>query len=120
MLRFEYITDDAVNKNGLALDDIEVPEIGFLDDAEEEGGWEARGFFRTDNLLAQEFIVQVLEFHPKGTTAVRDLTLDIQQKGQLRVCCFGKDLERAVVVVAALAPATTEPARFQLSVKMER
>ncbi len=33
-LRFEYITDDAVYLDGLLLDDIAIPEIGFMDDGE--------------------------------------------------------------------------------------
>ena len=120
LLRFEYITDEAVNSDGLALDDIEIPEIGFRDDAESDGGWAARGFFHTDNLVAQDFVVQVLEQRSGGATTVRDLPLDVQYKGKAQLCCFDKDLERAVVIVAALAPATTEPAAFELSVKTGR
>ncbi|MBI2886346.1 MAG: immune inhibitor A [Chloroflexi bacterium] len=118
LVRFEYITDEGVNANGLALDDIEVPELGFRDDASEDRGWEAWGFLRTDNRVPQEFLVQLLEVRPDGSLAARDLPLDGQQRGQARVCCFGQELERAVVVVAAMAPATTEPAPFQLAVQV--
>ena len=120
LLRFEYITDEAVNSDGLALDDIEIPEVGFRDDAESENGWMARGFFHTDNLVAQDFIVQVLEQRSGGATTVRDIPLDGPFKGNAQLCCFGQDLERAEVIVAALAPATTAPAAFELSVKTGR
>ena len=34
LIRFEYITDDAVTQPGMLIDDISIPEIGFSDDAE--------------------------------------------------------------------------------------
>ena len=117
LVRFEYITDEAVNNNGLALDDVEVPELNFLDDAEQDRGWDAHGFFRTDNLAPEDFVVQLVEQHQDGSITVNDLTLDEQQRGQTQVCCFGSDLDRVVVIVAAMAPATTEQASFQLDVQ---
>ena len=42
LLRFEMVTDDAVNQPGLLLDNIAIPEIGYQDDGETgAGGWEA-------------------------------------------------------------------------------
>ena len=43
LLRFEYITDEGVNLDGFAIDDIEIPELGFFDDAEDDGRWQAEG-----------------------------------------------------------------------------
>ena len=40
LVRFEYVTDDAVNGRGLCLDDFAIDEIGWADDAESDGGWE--------------------------------------------------------------------------------
>ncbi len=117
LVRFEYITDDAVNRDGLALDDIEVPEISFRDDAENVNGWDAQGFYLTDNVLPQDFIVQVIEQQKDGSTKVNDLPLGADHKGALRVCCFTQGLQRAIAVVAALAPATTQPATFEMAVK---
>ena len=67
MIRFEYVTDDAVNRAGLCVDDLSVPELGYADDAEtERGGWEAKGFVRSSNVLRQQFLLQVIEFGPTG------------------------------------------------------
>jgi hypothetical protein len=42
-LRFEYVTDMAVNGDGFLLDDISIPAIGYSTDFEtDDGGWRAR------------------------------------------------------------------------------
>src|SRR3989304_2610418 len=43
LLRFEHVTDGALNKGGFAVDDIEVAEIGYRDNAEADRGWGAEG-----------------------------------------------------------------------------
>ena len=60
LLRFEYVTDDAVHLDGFVVDDVSVPEVGFLDDAEGPAGWDAAGFVRFDNVLPQEYLVQLV------------------------------------------------------------
>ena len=67
LLRFEMVTDDAVNQPGLLIDNIGIPEIGYQDDGETgAGGWEAVGWMLTDNSLAQRWLVQLLEDRPVG------------------------------------------------------
>ena len=117
LVRFEYITDDAVNTDGFAIDDIEVPEIGFHDANEQDSGWTAQGFYRTDNLLPQEFLIQVVEQTPNGTAVLNDMELDANHQSELRVCCFGQELAKATVIVAAIAPATTQQAHFKMGVR---
>ena len=46
-LRFEYLTDAAVNGEGFYLDDIAIPEIDYFTDFEQDtGGWQGAGFVR--------------------------------------------------------------------------
>ena len=60
-LRFEYITDTAVNGEGMLIDDIAVPEVGYFSDLEDgDGGWTAEGFARVTNLLPQTFQVALI------------------------------------------------------------
>ena len=66
LIRFEYVTDDAVNGRGLCLDDFVLAEIGWTDDAESDGGWEANGFARLNNLVPEEFLVQIVRKGPGG------------------------------------------------------
>lgn len=55
-LRFEYVTDGAVNGEGMLLDDISIPEVGYFSDFENDsGGWEADGWARIENILPQTF-----------------------------------------------------------------
>ncbi len=115
LLRFEYITDDAYNTPSFALDDVAIPEINFSDNAENGfNGWEAKGFIRTDNVLPQRYIVQVVEVG--GTTRVSRIKLDDQNRGSFTISGFGKDVSRAELIVNAFAPVTTEQTQFQYSV----
>ena len=44
-LRFEYVTDAAVNGEGFMLDDVSIPAIDYFTDFEsDDGGWESEGW----------------------------------------------------------------------------
>ena len=116
MLRFEYITDDAVYLDGFLIDDIAIPETGFLDDAERSLGWQADGFLRTDNRLAQDYVVQVIVERSDGRISVRDMDLDAGRNGQLLIEGFGSVVEHAVVVVSPVTRGTHQPAPYSLRV----
>ena len=61
-VRFEYITDAAVNGEGFLVDDISVPAIGYFTDFEsDDGGWESNGFIRTQNELPQTFRISLFD-----------------------------------------------------------
>jgi len=106
LLRFEYITDDAVNRPGFVVDDVAIPEIGYASDLEEDGdGWEPAGFIRHANVLPQRWLVQLVLFGPE--TTVQRLELDESQAGEWTIALDGRT-ERAVIAVSGLAPVTTE------------
>jgi len=114
LIRFEYVTDDAYNDPGFCVDDISIPELGYSYDAETNDGWEAQGFIRSNNILPQEWIVQVIEFGPE--TVVREMQLSHTQEGTLVIEGHGDEVDRAVLVISALAPSTTEIASYEYSV----
>lgn len=116
LLRFEYITDDAVNHVGFCVDDIAIPELDYFDEAESDEQWIAEGFIRTNNILPQRFVVQLIELGPD--IRVRRMELDEAQTGRLAVEGLGKGVERAVLVVSGLAPVTTEPASYEYSIEL--
>jgi immune inhibitor A len=93
LLRFEYITDEGVNLDGWAIDDIAIPELAFLDDAEEDRRWQAQGFQR---LRAP---------------------LDAANQGEVRLSGFGSTLDKAVIVVAAASDGTRQAAPYRYSVR---
>jgi hypothetical protein len=52
LIRFEVVTDEAVNHPGFCLDGVSIPELGYRDDAEAgTDGWQAEGWVRvTDHI----------------------------------------------------------------------
>jgi hypothetical protein len=110
-LRFQYVTDDAINGAGLCLRQISVPEAPRWDRGQ---GWQAEGFIHTDNRVRQDYIVQVIQVG-EGNRVV-ELPLDGANAGEL-VILNPKELRRLVVAVAALAPKTRQLAPYTLTVE---
>ena len=115
LLRFEYITDDAVNHPGLCVDDIAIPELGYRDNVEEDTGWKAAGFARTDNRLDQRFAVQIIEL--TDPPRVRWMPLDGEQQGEILIQGLGREIEKAVLAVSGLTPVTMETAVYTYTVE---
>ena len=115
LLRFHYVTDEAINGTGVCFDDISVPEIGFHDgvDAGVVSGWQSEGFVKIDNRVPQRYLVQVIQVGVD--TQVREIVLDEENQGELLIKGL-EDLDQVVVVVAALAPKTMQEAAYTLSV----
>jgi immune inhibitor A len=60
-LQFEYISDGGISKNGFAVDNLSIPQIGYLEDFENgDGGWIGSGFSRIQNALPQTFLVTLI------------------------------------------------------------
>ncbi|RLC90970.1 MAG: hypothetical protein DRI79_04100 [Chloroflexi bacterium] len=114
LIRFEYITDDAVNRPGFVLDDIAIPEIGYFGDFEEdEDGWEPAGFIRHVNVLPQHWLVQLILFGPE--TTVQRLELNEDRTGEW-VIPLDSTTDRAVITISGLAPVTTEMASYHYEI----
>jgi immune inhibitor A len=114
-VRFEYVTDAALDYPSLMLDDISIPEINDSCDVEKDAcGWQAEGFARIDNLLPQTFIVQVIQVSG-GQTTVTPVTLDANNQGQLPLNL--KQDDQAILVVSGATPFTTEPASYEYQIK---
>lgn len=103
LLRFDYITDDAVDFEGMALDDFALPEIGYFHDAElNDGGWQAEGFVRMANRLPTRTLVQVLA---KGKVQARHI---LERDQTLTLEVQGGD----VIALSGLREFTTERSRI--------
>ena len=112
MLRFQHITDDAINGSGICFRDISIPEAGLINLVD---GWRSQGFVLTDNRIKQSYIVQVIEIGAGGNR-VRLMALDETNSGEI-VVTAPQSLERLVVAVGALAPKTREEASYTLVVE---
>jgi hypothetical protein len=119
-VRFEYVTDEAYNTSGWAIDDISIPELGYDTDAEtDDAGWQGAGFVRLANAIPQQWYVAAIEYGPAGPT-VQAVTLDANQQGTLEIPGLGSTTSRAIIVVAALAPTTTEAGTYTLKVRRKQ
>ena len=117
LIRFEYITDAAVYEDGFVIDDIAIPELDFVDDAEGDGGWDARGFERIDNVVPVDYLVLVIERRRDGTDIVRRMEIDEDGLGTIALSGVGDTVQEAVVVVSPLARNTHQLSQFTLRVR---
>jgi hypothetical protein len=56
LLRFEYVSLPGRENNGFAIDNVAIPEIGYID----EGGWTLNGWSAMTNALPQQWLVQAV------------------------------------------------------------
>lgn len=108
---FDVINDLAVNRPALALDDVEVPEINYRTDFEQDdGGWQPAGWIRTNNFVPQKYIVQLVSFGQGGQIEVSRLPVNEDNTARWDIPL--SQLEKAIVVVSPMASKTTEVARY--------
>lgn len=113
-IRFEYVTDAAVNGEGFLLDDVRVDAISYQSDFEaDDGGWEAKGFARVDNILPQTYRLSLIL---KGdTTTVTNIDLNADQTAGIPLSL--KSGDEAILIVTGTTRFTTIPAEYQIEVK---
>lgn len=113
-LRFEYITDAAVNGEGLLLDDVTIPQIGYATDFEQDlGGWEAAGFVRIENILPQNFRLALIA---KGhDTTVTYITLNEDVSADIPLNLSG-DVDEVTLVVTGVTPFTRQKAAYRFEI----
>ncbi len=110
-IRFEYLTDDAVTHSGWFLDDIQVPEIGWKDDAESPGEWSSQGFVRVKSSLPQRWLVQAIVLDRKGNLRVDRIPVS---GGSATEVIHVPDDGRAWLAVSAITPVTYQRSYYKL------
>jgi hypothetical protein len=113
-IRFEYVTDAALNGEGFLLDDVQIEAIDYKEDFEAgDGGWEAAGFVRVENVLPQTYRLALIV---KGdTTTVTQIPLNPDQTAEIPLSL--KPGEEAVLLVTGTARFTRMPAAYQIEIK---
>jgi hypothetical protein len=97
-LRFEYITDAAVNGEGFLLDDITVPQAGYSADFEDDaGGWQSNGWVRVQNLLQQTYQLALITLGE--TTSVKYIPLGSDLTYEIPIS-IGDGVNEVVLVVS--------------------
>jgi hypothetical protein len=108
---FQVINDAAVNLPGLAIDDVEIPEINYHEDFEKDnGGWQTAGWIHSNNYVPQQYIAQLISTGRDGAVNVTRLPIKEDNTAKWEVPL--SQLEQAVIVFSAVAPVTSETARF--------
>jgi hypothetical protein len=113
-LRFEYITDAAVNGEGFMLDDVEIPSIGYSTDFEtDDGGWETEGWVRIQNSIPQTYELTIIKVNQE--TQVERIPIDQNQSARITV--NGDGLEDIILIVSGTSRFTRQEAIYRFKIQ---
>ncbi len=114
-LRFQYITDAAVNGEGFLIDDIAVPQVDYFADFEtDDGGWNAEGFARIQNTLPQTFRLAVIS---RGrATTVQMFPVAPGENVEIPITTGG-EIQDVILIVTGTSRFTRQSAVYSLSVQ---
>ncbi len=115
MVRFHYVTDDAINGPGMCVQDMKISGHA---NASDGGDWVPDGFVLVNNQVRQDWIVWVIvdgpeqsvhrmqpTWHESRGRLVGSLAVDVGSEGRL------------IVTVAPTAPATMQPGVYRVWVE---
>ncbi|MBK8821600.1 MAG: immune inhibitor A [Anaerolineales bacterium] len=112
-VRFEYVTDAAVNGEGLLLDDVKVDAAGYSSDFEaDDGGWIAEGFVRVQNVLPQTFGLALIKTSDSSVTMI---PVNADQTAEISISL--KPGEKIYLVVSGTTRFTRELGSYQIEIK---
>ena len=113
LVRFEYLTDAAVNGEGFLLDDVKVDATGYSSDFEaDDGGWQAEGFVRIQNVLPQTFGLALIKTSDSSVTMI---PLNEDQTAEIPISL--KAGEKAYLVISGTTRFTRETGTYQIEVR---
>jgi hypothetical protein len=117
-IRFDYVTDAAVQGHGLLIDDIRIDAIDYFTDFEmDAGGWHGEGFVRINNSLPQFFRVTMITYGDQIT--VQPIELDALNRAEIEII-IGKEIDAIVLVISGTTPFTRQRASYQLDIESLR
>lgn len=113
-VRFDYLTDAAVNEEGFVVDDIEIEAIEYREDFEDgDGGWVGEGFVRVDNILPQTYQLSLITMG--DTTTVTPIELNPDQTADISLAL--QSGQEAVLIVTGTTRFTRLPAAYTIEIK---
>ena len=112
LVRFQYITDAAIQDHGLCLRNLRVTEGTGARSLEVQ--WDPNGFAWTNNLVRQDFFLQVVYEGDEGTpNRIVQVELDDHNRGEI-LLDPAQEFRRIVAIVQPMAPATRMPASYTI------
>jgi hypothetical protein len=115
LVRFEYVTDAAVNGEGMLIDDVRVDAIDYATDFEtDDGGWVADGFARVQNVLPQTFRLALIK--QGSTTTVEMIDVSEDQTAEIPLS-IGGDVDNVTLVVSGTTRFTRGEGSYTVEIK---
>ena len=117
-VRFDYVTDAAVNGLGMVIDDVRIDALDYFTDFEsDDGGWEGEGFVRIQNVLPQTFQLSLITY---GAEILVDrIELDPDNRASIDLD-IGRDVDSVVLVVSGTTPFTRQRADYQITIESKQ
>lgn len=116
LIRFEVITDAASIRHGMAIDDLRIDAIRYVDGFETEfDTWDAQGWIRTDNRLPQRTWIQAVQQGGKELTVSRWLT---ESNGTYTIDLV-ENVEQVLISISPIAPQSMVDASYTLEVSTD-
>ena len=112
LVRFEHVTDDAVNVHGICVDDIEIPEIEYFDNTEGVSDWEFDGFVHIDPTIPQKWLISIVREPGSGAVVVETVEVDAGAADFIAWPPEGD--EEVYLVISAATRISILPAEYQL------
>jgi len=113
-IRFEYVTDAAVNEQGLMVDDIRIDALNYQSDFETgDDGWVADGFVRIQNILPQTYRLTLIIMG--DTTTVTTIELNADNTVDIPLSLNAGD--KAILIVTGTTRFTKTSAEYQIEIK---
>jgi hypothetical protein len=114
-VRFEYVTDAAVNGEGMLIDDVSVEAIDYFSDFEtDDGGWTPDGFVRVQNALPQTFRLALVK--EGQTTTVEMIAVSEDQTVEIPLS-IGGEVDSITLVVSGTTRFTRGEASYTIEIK---
>ena len=114
-VRFEYVTDAAVNGEGMLIDDVKVDAVNYFTDFEsDDGGWTADGFVRVQNALPQTFRLSLIK--QGSTTSVETIKVNDDQTVEVPIS-IGGDVNSVTLVISGTTRFTRAEGSYSVEIK---
>ncbi len=114
-IRFEYVTDAAVHGEGMVIDDIAIPEIGYFTDFEEgDDGWLGKGWLRMNNVLPQTYNLSLITYG--DTIEVIPIQVENDQTAEFGLN-IGDDVDHVVLVISGTTRFSRQKAAYRIKIQ---
>jgi immune inhibitor A len=112
-VRFEYLTDPAVNGEGFLLDDVSISAINYSTNFETgDNNWQTAGFARIENTVPQTFRLALISHASSGTT-VQIIQVKADQSADIPFTIGQNGVNDVVLVVTGTTRFTRVVAPYQ-------